>query len=371
MVEYSRGTDGDERSRSATAGDGEPAVDHDGELPGDRLDDVVERMRAYREDDDRRRTETDEGVILDQLDIVEERLLAFGRALGADPEDVGDLPFTEEAGRDGMPEPLYVRHDRELLNQVSSWLLQGQHVGLISPYGTGKTTFREIVRRDLGRHEDFVVTVLDNPQKTTPRGLYETVLEGARDAGYEIDPSGYWQVKNGIPWATDETKQALREVSELAREEHTRLLLIVDEIEDIPAKLLPALQVAGDAGVRLFLSGTPAGKERLQDVRATLDSRLRYYEGIDPFSPEDVAEYVARSLAYFRGEEFDGSSPDLFTPGAIVDVHERTGGNPRDVRLECRELFTRAAFVWHRSGQDVDRIRITPELRERRFGMDR
>lgn len=62
---------------------------------------------------------------------------------------------------------------------------------------------------------------------------------------------------------------------------------------------------------------------------------------------------------------------ELFTPGTIVDVHERTGGNPRDLRLECRELFTRATFVRYCSGQDVERIKITPELRERRFGIDR
>lgn len=352
----------------ANEGSGEP---RDGDPPGERLASVVDHLREVRERDEARRERADEGVILDQLDVVEDRLLAFGRALGADVDDVGDLPFTEEAGRDSIPEPLYVRNDRELLNQVSSWLLQGQHVGLVSPYGTGKTTLREIVRRDLGNRDDFVVSMLENPQKTTPRALYETVLEGARDVGYEIDPSGYWQVKNGIPWSTDETKQALREVAEMARNDGSKLLLLVDEIEDVPEKLLTAMQVAGDTGVRLFVAGTPAGKQRLEDIRATLDSRLRYYDGIDPFAPEDVAEYMARSLAYFRDNTYDGEGPDMFTPGAILDVHERTDGNPRDVRLECRELFTRAAFVWFRSGQDAERIRITPELREQRFGMDR
>ncbi|WP_136688987.1 ATP-binding protein [Halorhabdus amylolytica] len=338
---------------------------------GERVGSVVDRFRELRAADRQRREHSEEGVVLDQLDAVEERLLAFGRAMGGDPEDVEDLPFTEEAGRDGMPEPLYVRHDRMLLNQVTSWLLQRQHIGLVSEYGTGKTAFREILKRDLGRREDFAVAHVDNPRETTPRGLYEKVLRAAGDAGYEIDPENYWQIRDGIPWATAETKQAVKEVAEAAREEDVTLLLLVDEIEDLPEELLTAIQIAGDAGVRLFLSGTPEGKERLGDAKATLDSRLRYYEGIEPFGVEDVAEYVARSLAFFRGEEYDGKSPDLFESSAIADVHERTGGNPRDVRLECRELFTRAAFVWYRTGQDVDRIRITPELRHRRFGMDR
>ncbi|SFS11311.1 Type II secretory pathway, component ExeA (predicted ATPase) [Halomicrobium zhouii] len=341
----------------------------DGESPGRAADDTAAESRRTHEQSSQRSHGTDGGVILDQLDQVEDRLLAFGRALGGDPADLGDLPFTEEAGLDGMPEPLYVRHDRGLLNQVTSWLLQDQHIGLVSPYGTGKTAFREILRRDLGEREDFVVAYIENPAETTPRGLYERILRTAFDAGYEIDTSDYWQVNDGIPWATDETKQAVEEVTDAIRADGKTILLVVDELEDLPESLLPAIQVAGDAGVRLFLSGTPTGKERLSDVRATLDSRVRFYDGIEPFGPAEVAEYVERSLAYFRDEPYEGQSQELFTQAAIEDVYERTGGNPREVRLECRELFTRAGFVWFRSGQDIDRIKVTPELRHRQFAM--
>jgi type II secretory pathway predicted ATPase ExeA len=328
--------------------------------------DVVERIRSLDDGDDR-----EGGVLLDQLAEVENRMLAFGRALGGDPETVADLPFTEEAGTDRMPEPLYVRHDTEMLNQVTGWLLQEQHIGLVSRYGTGKTAVREIVRRDLGEHDDFVVAVLDNPRETTPRKVYATVLQRAERAGYEPDERDYWQTRDGIPWATEDAKEAAREVVADLRADGTTLLLVVDEIEVLPADILSTLQVAGDTGVRLFLMGTPEGKERVATLRGTLDSRLRYYEGIDPFSPADVAEYVARSLAYFRGEPYEGESPDLFTAAAIRDIRDRTDGVPREVRIECRELFTRAAFVWYRTGQEIDRIQVTPELRHRRFGMGR
>ncbi|MFB6139224.1 MAG: hypothetical protein ABEJ26_02170, partial [Halosimplex sp.] len=68
--------------------------------------DLVEKIRALDDDDER-----SQGVLLDQLAEVEKRLLSFGQALGGDPDTVADLPFTEEAGTDRMPEPLYVRHD--------------------------------------------------------------------------------------------------------------------------------------------------------------------------------------------------------------------------------------------------------------------
>ena len=336
---------------------------------GQTVTEVMNRLETLRAEEDARSATTDEGILLDQLEAVEGRLLAFGEGLGGAPDDVTDLPFTEEAGLDHMPEPLYVRHDTEMLNQVTSWLLQDQHIGLVSPYGTGKSAFREIVLRDLSKHDDFVVTHLDNPRETTARSLYQTVLEAAYEAGYSVNPGRYSQVRNGVPWATAEAKQAVHEAVGRVREDGKTLLLVVDEIEVLTADLLSPLQVAGDAGVRLFLTGTPEGKRRVAEIRGTLDSRLRYYQDIDPFSPDDIAEYIARSLAYFRDEPYDGQAPDLFTREAIEDIYERTEGNPREVRIECRELFTRAAFVWYRTGQDVDRIQVTPELRHRRFGM--
>jgi len=338
--------------------------------PGERIGDVVERIRARREESEERGTGDSDGVIADQLDVVENRLLSFTRALGADLDDVSELPFTEEAAQDEMPSALYVRHDEVLLNQVTSWLLQDQHIGLVSPYGTGKTAFREVALRDLRAHDDFVVAHVENPRDTTPRQLYGEVLEAAYEAGYELDTAQFTQARDGIPWATDEARQAVRQMAEEIRADDRRPLLIVDEIEVLPAELLSPLQTAGDAGVRLFLLGTPEGKDRIANLRGTLDSRLRYYEGIEPFDADAVEEYVERSLAYMRGERYDGQSQTLFTRDAIEDVAERSGGNAREVRIECRELFTRAAFVWDRTGQSIDRIQVTPELRHRRFGMD-
>jgi hypothetical protein len=213
--------------------------------------------------------------------------------------------------------------------------------------------------------------MIGDPNATTERGLYETVIRGAKSAGYDIDPANYSQVRDGIPWATAETREAVGEVVRAAAADDVTILLIVDEIEDFPAELLSPMQTAGDLGVRLFLTGTPEGTRRLAKFRDTLDSRLRYYEGIEPFSPLDVAEYISRSFAYMRGEPYEGQPAELFTDAAIRDICERSEGIPREVRIECRELFTRAAFVWYRTGQEIDRIQITPELRHRRFGMGR
>jgi len=310
-----------------------------------------------------------EGVFSSRMSNVAKLLCAFASELGGEVDEVSDLPFTEESGTDGMPEQLYVRHDDEMLNQLTSWLLQRQHIGLISPYGTGKTALREIAARDLGSRDDFLVTKIENPNATTERGLYETVLTDAKNAGYGIDPANYSQVRNGIPWATDETRGAVGEVVRAAAEDDVTILLIIDEIEDFPAELLSPMQTAADLGVRLFLTGTPEGKQRLAKFRETLDSRLRYYEKIEPFSPLDIAEYISRSFAYMRNEAYQGENPPLFTADAIRLVHKLTDGNPRGVRLECMDLFARAAFVWHRTDRPIERINITPALRRRELSM--
>lgn len=347
-----------------------PVADQSEPAPDRRIDDIVNRLQEVRGSAEERTVDAEEGVLLDQLSAVEDRLIAFGNALGGSVSDVRDLPFTEEATKDRMPEPLYVRHDQTMLNQVTSWLLQGQHIGLVSPYGTGKSSFREIVLRDLNDHEEFIVTAVNNASETTPRQLYQAILEAAFEAGYELDTDDYWQTRDGIPWATEEACRGVEEIAKQLLADDVLLYLLVDELEVLPEDLLSPLQVAGDSGIRLFLMGTPEGKQRVSDLRDTLDSRLRYYEHIEPFSPADIDEYIARSLAYFRNESYEGQSQSLFTPGAIEDIHTRTDGVPREVRIECRELFTRAAFVWYRTGQSVDRIQVTPELKHRRFGME-
>lgn len=93
-----------------------------------------------------------------------------------------------------------------------------------------------------------------------------------------------------------------------------------------------------------------------------LDSRIRYHEGIKPFDHDDVAEYAARSLAYFRDESFNGQGPSPFTDDAIEVIHERTDGNPRDVRLECADTLAKAAIAWHQSDRDVENFQIDRRL---------
>lgn len=302
------------------------------------------------------------GPLAGRLADIRPICMAFARALGGDPDDLSDLPFTSVPGAGAMPEPLYVRHDEAMLDWVVQRLVEREHVGLSSDPGTGKTTLREILKRELGARDDFVVASVDDPGSVTPRGLAERILRAANAEGYAIDPENYWQVDDGVPWNEDEIGRAVWEVTAAATAEETRVLLVVDECEHLSPALREQLRSVADAGVRLFLLGTPAARPAFGSLDDALAAPLNSYDGIDTFDAEDVAEYTSRSLAFLRGEEYERTPSGLFSGATIHHVAGETGGNPRAVRRTCLDLFTRAAFVWHDLGVDVERVTITPEL---------
>jgi hypothetical protein len=269
--------------------------------------------------------------------------LQLADALGGTVRTTEDLPFRESEDR-GVPAPVYVRHDPEMLRNVARWL-GDFHVGLISPLGSGKTTIREVVRREFS--DRFVIAQLgrDN-SKTTERNLYATLVRAGLDAGYELDASRYGQLREGVPWSTKEAQLAVEEMVETVRADGRELVFIADQLESFPEHLYDPLQAVGDQGVRLLVMGRPEGRETLRTAAPALYSRINFHEQeIRPFETDHVAEYVDRWFHYLRGEPYerDDPAPELFTEEACRAVVEATGGNPRLVRRVCQRAFSRAA----------------------------
>lgn len=269
--------------------------------------------------------------------------LQLADALGGDVRTTEDLPFRESEDR-GVPASVYVRHDPEMLRNVARWL-GDFHVGLISPLGSGKTTIREVVRREFA--DRFVIAQLgrDN-SKTTERNLYATLVRAGIDAGYELDESRYGQLREGVPWSTKEAQTAVEELVGKVRADGRELVFIADQLESFPEHLYDPLQAVGDQGVRLLVMGRPEGRDTLREQAPALYSRINFHENeIRPFAAEHVAEYVDRWFHHLRGEEYDRETPDpeLFTESACAAIADATGGNPRLVRRVCQRAFSRAA----------------------------
>jgi type II secretory pathway predicted ATPase ExeA len=290
---------------------------------------------------------------------------SFAAALGGDVETIRDLPFTEDPDADGVPERLYVRHDETLLDRLTDWLNDGQHVGLCCGPGSGKTALRGVVERELQASDGFGVASVTSQETVTPRRLSEAVLQAGVDLGYRVKPDGYGAVTEGIPWRTDEVDRAVGEVVPAVREDGRRIVLVVDGLEAMDATVVERLRRLADTGVQLFLLGRPEARTQVADLVEAVDGYFRLAEGIAPFDAHAVAEYVARSMADLRGEAYDGSPIGLFSGDAIEYVVDATDGNPRAVQLVCLDLFVRAAAVWEQLDVDVDRVTITASLADR------
>jgi hypothetical protein len=141
--------------------------------------------------------------------------------------------------------------------------------------------------------------------------------------------------------------------------------LLVDGFEAGSETHRETLRAVADAGVRLFVLGRSESRFERNELAADLDGEMKVLDGFEGFDERNVAEYCARSMARFRGEEFDGTPSGLFSGDAIGYVAERTGGNPRAVRLACLDLFTRAAYAWRQSDADIGEVTITSALAER------
>jgi len=334
------------------------------------------------------------GIISDGVDQVDNARRAFTLALserggtdidetveavatGADPGvDIPTAPFFERAEVNQVPEEMYVRHDMELIQEAAKRASSGMNVGLLSPYGTGKTTFREIFLREFGNRDDWVIAHLENPRDYTPRQLYGLVIQIAGEAGYTVDPTNYEQVRNGVPWSTTDAEQAVKEVSQKAEADQTTLALLVDEMEYMPEKLYTPLKEIGDARVSLLLVGRPQVREQLREEWSAFDSRVDFLSrGIKPFEPQHIEEYAARGLAFIADDEYDpdahqfadlGDRQDLFTAGAIEAISERTEGNQRLVQKVLANVYQDAAEEWVGAGcPPIDDYHINREQVQR------
>lgn len=300
--------------------------------------------------------------------MLEPVLMDFGDALGGDPDGLEDVPFTEGTA-ERLPASLFVAHDRTALELATEWLGDGVHVGITSDAGSGKSAFRANVERELRPHGDYVAASVDLAT-ATERRIHERLVRACQRRGYEVDPDDYWEVADGIPWTMDGIRQAVADVVDQATADGRTVYLLVDSFEHATDAHFDALRAVADAGVRLFVLGRSESRFRRNELAGDLGGEMKVLDGFEGFDERDVAEYCARSMARFRGEEFDGNPSGLFSGDAISFVAEQTGGNPRAVRLACLDLFTRAAYAWHRSDADIDRVTITSELMEQELDFE-
>lgn len=199
---------------------------------------------------------------------------------------------------------------------------RGDGLGVvIGSAGTGKSLLLQVLAAQY--RDQLDVVLLACTQVCTRRALLQAIL-------FEL----------GLDYRLrDEGELRLSLLDQLlsAEQGSTGLLLLVDEAQLLPTRLLEELRMmtnvvrGGVPRVRLVLAGLPALEEALASPELesfTQRVAARCYLG--PFSREETAQYVRAQIAASGGE------PDrLFVPEAWHAIFDATDGVPRLVNQLC------------------------------------
>ncbi len=115
------------------------------------------------------------------------------------------------------------------------------------------------------------------------------------------------------------------------------VLLILDEAQNLDDSVLESVRLLSDFEtadrklLHIILAGQPQLAEKLsRPCLSQLLQRIMMISRLRPLSPAESAEYIAHrlSVAGYKGRQ-------LFSPGALAEIAERSGGVPRSINRIC------------------------------------
>jgi general secretion pathway protein A len=258
------------------------------------------------------------------------------------------------------PDPRYLylseRHAEALAHLLYGINESGGFIQLTGEVGTGKTTVVRTLLSRVPHHAD--VAVILNP-RVTPAEFLLTICE---ELGLPIAEADGSSVKRMV--------DALNQRLLTAHAEGRRIIVIVDEAQNLSAetleqvRLLTNLETATQKLLQIILIGQPELRELLDrnDLRQ-LAQRITGRYHLKPLSREETQGYVRHRL------RVAGASGEIFTAGALREVHRLTAGVPRVINVTCdrallgaytQELRTVDAELVRQAAGEVSGRRVIP-----------
>jgi general secretion pathway protein A len=249
------------------------------------------------------------------------------------------------------PDPRYLflseRHAEALAHLLYGITEAGGFIQLTGEVGTGKTT---VVRSLLGQiPQNADVALILNP-RITPAEFLLTICEELRLA-----------VPAGDRGSVKELVDILNRRLLTAHAEGRRVIVIVDEAQNLSAdvleqvRLLTNLETATQKLLQIILIGQPELRELLLKVELRqLAQRITGRYHLDPLRRAETAGYVRHRM------RVAGSTADVFTNGALAEVHRLASGIPRVINVICDRALLGA--------YTQDQHRITGALVRRAVG---
>jgi general secretion pathway protein A len=238
------------------------------------------------------------------------------------------------------PDPRYLylseRHAEALAHLLYGINESGGFIQLTGEVGTGKTTVVRTLLSRIPQHAD--VAVILNP-RITPT---EFLLSICEELGVEISVLDRDSLKSMV--------DALNRRLLNAHSEGRRVTVIVDEAQNLSpsvleqVRLLTNLETATQKLLQIILIGQPELAQMLdRNELRQLAQRITGRYHLSPLTREETRDYVRHRV------RVAGVSAELFTAGALREIHRLSGGIPRVVNVCCdRALlgaYTREAHI--------------------------
>jgi general secretion pathway protein A len=197
--------------------------------------------------------------------------------------------------------------------------------------GTGKTTIIQMLLAELEQNRDIIVSELSSTQ------LDEGNLLRMIASSFGIDEHDLSKA------------ELLRRLEKFLRKkssEHKRILLIVDEVQNLPAKSLEELRMLSnfqEQGKPLFQSFL-VGQEQFKvmigrpDMEQLRQRVIASYH-LNPLDREETAQYIR-----FRLECAGWQDDPSFSEDAYSLIYEYSEGVPRRINILCERIMLHAAM---------------------------
>ncbi|HWS62557.1 MAG TPA: AAA family ATPase [Steroidobacteraceae bacterium] len=224
------------------------------------------------------------------------------------------------------PDPRYLylseRHAEALAHLLYGINESGGFIQLTGEVGTGKTTVVRTLLSRVPHHAD--VAVILNP-RVTPVEFLLTICE---ELGLPIEAADRDSVKQMV--------DALNRRLLSAHAEGRRIIVIVDEAQNLSAetleqvRLLTNLETPTQKLLQIILIGQPELRDLLdRNELRQLAQRITGRYHLKPLSREETQGYVRHRL------RIAGATGEIFTPGALRELHRLSSGIPRVINVSC------------------------------------
>jgi general secretion pathway protein A len=224
------------------------------------------------------------------------------------------------------PDPRYLylseRHAEALAHLLYGINESGGFIQLTGEVGTGKTTVVRTLLSRVPHHAD--VAVILNP-RVTPVEFLLTICE---ELGLDIAEADRHSVKQMV--------DALNRRLLGAHAEGRRIIVLVDEAQNLSidvleqVRLLTNLETPTQKLLQIILIGQPELRELLDRTELRqLAQRITGRYHLKPLSREESKGYVRHRL------RVAGATQEIFTPGALIELHRVSQGIPRVINVAC------------------------------------